>query len=84
MTNDMVATYTVDEVANIMHVHKHQVMMWKNECILNGIKTGKGYVFSVRELIRFQDLYTGYDISNPTKIEETNKIIREKNNESGH
>lgn len=74
-----IRTYTMEQVAELMHVHKNQVMMWKNERILKGIKTGKGFVFSTKEIERFLDTFTGFDVSNPSRIQETLEKIKKTN-----
>jgi hypothetical protein len=67
---------TCDQVAEIFHVHKNQVNIWRETGILKGIRTGRNIMYSQDEIRAFQARFNGYDISNRTRIKETLERIK--------
>jgi len=68
---DNLKMLTCEDVANIFHVHKNQVNIWREMGILKGIRTGRNIMYSKMEIQAFQERFLGYDISNRTRIKET-------------
>ena len=62
---------TCDQVAEIFHVHKNQVNIWRETGILRGIRTGRNIMYSQDEIRAFQARFKGCDISNRIHIKET-------------
>lgn len=58
---------TADEVAVKINSTRQHVLVLKDIGILKSIKTGKNYMFSQKEVQRFEDDYAGYDVSNRMK-----------------
>ena len=67
---------TADEVATLFKVHRNQISMYRDMGILQGIKTGKNYMYSKNEILEFQNRFKGYDISNKYRIQETLKEMK--------
>lgn len=55
---------TMDEVAELMNTTRDTVSMLREIGIIRAIKIGKCYMFSQKEIARFQDEYAGCDLSN--------------------
>lgn len=58
---------TREEVAEFLHVHVNTVSMLREVGIIEGIKTGKNYMFPQKIIRTFQDDYIGLDVSNKSK-----------------
>lgn len=58
---------TREEVAEFLHVHVNTVSMLREVGIIDGIKTGKNYMFPQKIIRAFQDDYIGLDVSNKSK-----------------
>ncbi len=58
---------TREEVAEFLHVHVNTVSMLREVGIIDGIKTGKNYMFPQKIIRTFQDDYIGLDVSNKSK-----------------
>lgn len=58
---------TREEVAEFLHVHVNTVSMLREVGIIDGIKTGKNYMFPQKIIRDFQDDYIGLDVSNKNK-----------------
>ena len=58
---------TREDVADALHVHVNTVSMLREVGIINGIKTGKNYMFPQKVIKTFQDDYIGLDVSNKSK-----------------
>ena len=68
---------TCDQVAEIFHVHKNQVNIWRETGILKGIRTGRNIMYSQDEIRTFQARFKGCDISNRIHIKETLETLNE-------
>lgn len=68
---------TCDQVAEIFHVHKNQVNIWRETGILKGIRTGRNIMYSQDEIRAFQARFKGCDISNRIHIKETLETLNE-------
>ena len=68
---------TCDQVAEIFHVHKNQVNIWRETGILKGIRTGRNIMYSQDEIRAFQARFIGCDISNRIHIKETLETLNE-------
>lgn len=55
---------TMDEVAELMNTTRDTLTMLREIGIIRPIKIGKSYMFSQKEVARFQDEYVGCDLSN--------------------
>ena len=77
-------TYTLDEVAALMHCSRQRVSMWMEAGILAGIKTGKGTVITSTALLRFQETYEGYDVSNLVSALDAKKKVEKENEQKGN
>ena len=66
---------TCEQVAEIFHVHKNQVNIWRETGILKGIRTGRNIMYSQDEIRRFQARFKGYDVSNKVHIMESLELI---------
>lgn len=55
---------TIDELAELMNTTRETVSMLREIGIIRPIKIGKSYMFSQKEIERFQDEYAGCDLSN--------------------
>lgn len=60
-------TYTTHELAEAFHTHDNQISMWRQCKALKGIKKGKEYIFSRKEIDKFLEDYAGCDLSNQNK-----------------
>ena len=66
---------TCEQVAEIFHVHKKQVNIWRDMGILKGIRTGRNIMYSQDEIKAFQARFKGYDVSNKMHIMESLDLI---------
>lgn len=66
---------TVDEVAELLNVHRDTIAMYREVGIIQPIKTGKCYMFSEEEIYSFQKNYRGLDVSNRYKAIESYKMV---------
>lgn len=66
---------TQDEVAAIINVSKDNMQMLREEGLLEATKTGKCYMYSQEEILRFQRDYKGFDVSNRVKAREAKKRV---------
>lgn len=71
--NNNLQMLTCEQVAEIFHVHKNQVNIWRETGILRGIRTGRNII----EIRRFQARFNGLDISNRIHIREALEILNE-------
>lgn len=78
MTYQALQMLTVDEVSQLLNVHRNQITMYRETGILKGTKTGKNIMYSQKEIMEFQDKFKGYDISNKFKVTETLERIKNK------
>ena len=69
---------TCEQVAEIFHVHKNQVNIWRETGILKGIITGRNIMYSQDEIRRFQARFNGLDISNRIHIKEALETLNER------
>ncbi len=67
---NLVPTYTTNDLCNIFHCNKNQITMWRQYGLLKGLRTGKNYIYSRKEIECILDRFTGYDISNPVHVKE--------------
>ena len=72
---------TCEQVAEIFHVHKNQVNIWRETGILRGIRTGRNIMYSQDEIRAFQARFIGCDISNRLHIREALKQLEETSEE---
>ena len=73
---------TMGEIAKRFHVHVNTVAMWRQEGLIQGIKTGKNYMFSEGTVAKFQREFEGMDISNRKKAIMALKAICQRKVES--
>ena len=73
---DKLKMLTIEDVANITNVHRDTVAKWINIGVINPIRTGKCYMFSQREILRFQDEYIGLDVSNEVNAKKSMEIVK--------
>ena len=53
-------TYTEDEMANdVLHVSKRRLSELRHQGVIQGTKTGKGYVYHHKEIEQLFDKYRG-------------------------
>ena len=76
-TNDLV--FTTDEVAEKLKTHRNMVDRLRRNGLINGIKLGKGFIFSEQELNRFLTSYAGMDLSNDSAMQEARREVERKN-----
>lgn len=69
---------TCEQVAEIFHVHKNQVNIWRETGILKGIRTGRNIMYSQDEIRKFQARFNGLDISNRIRIKEALETLNER------
>lgn len=62
-----------DEVAKKLGTTKQNISVLREIGLIQAIKTGKGFMFSQREIERFQEVYRGCDVSNKVKALESYK-----------
>lgn len=62
-----------DEVAKKLGTTKQNISVLREIGLIQAIKTGKGFMFSQREIERFQEVYRGCDVSNRVKAIESYK-----------
>ena len=60
--------YSTDEVAYHLSTHEHRVNLLRECGAIVGIKNGKGYIYSRKEIERFLEDYQGYDLQTETNI----------------
>ena len=58
---------TQEEVAKKLGTTKQHISTLRELGLIQAIKTGKGFMFSQREIERFQEVYPGCDVSNKVK-----------------
>ena len=54
---------TRDEVSYLLKATPEMVTVWQDLGMLQSIRTGRNYMFSQSEILRFQNDFRGYDIS---------------------
>lgn len=59
---------TTEDLAKSLHCDKRKVGWFRKYGLIEGIKTGKGYVFMEDEIQKFWNTYKGLDLSNEQKI----------------
>lgn len=69
-------TYTIEEVADLMHYGRESVNTWLETGILQGIKTGKATVIPSAELARFQTEYLGQNVCNLKRALDALKAVK--------
>ena len=62
-----------EEVAQKLGTTKQHISTLRELGLIQAIKTGKGFMFSEREIERFQEVYRGCDVSNSVKAIESYK-----------
>ena len=62
-----------EEVAQKLGTTKQHISTLRELGLIQAIKTGKGFMFSQREIVRFQEVYRGCDVSNRVKAIESYK-----------
>ena len=67
--------YTQEEVAELLHAHVTTVTTLREIGILPAIKTGRNYMFTKDVIRKFQQNYTGLDVSNRVKAIEAYKFV---------
>ena len=69
---------TTDQVGELLNVHRNQIQMYRECGIIQGIKTGKNFMYSQQEIMEFQERFRGYDISNKFKVKESLQQMKMK------
>lgn len=64
---------TQEEVAKKLGTTKQNISVLREIGLIQAIKTGKGFMFSQKEIERFQEVYRGCDVSNKVKVLESYK-----------
>lgn len=64
---------TQEEVAKKLGTTKQNISVLREIGLIQAIKTGKGFMFSQKEIERFQEVYRGCDVSNRVKAIESYK-----------
>ena len=72
---------TREEVAEFLHVHLNTVSMLREVGIIDGIKTGKNYMFPQKIIRTFQDDYIGLDVSNKSKAIISKQTVEKRKQE---
>lgn len=72
---------TREEVAEFLHVHVNTVSMLREVGIIDGIKTGKNYMFPQKIIRTFQDDYIGLDVSNKSKAIISKQTVEKRKQE---
>ena len=67
---------TQEEVADKLGATKQHISVLREIGLIQAIKTGKSFMFSQREIERFQEVYRGCDISNKAKALDIYKSKR--------
>lgn len=73
-------TYTTAEVATRLHTHRNMIDRLRRNGLLNGIKLGKGFIYSEEEVQRFLRNYAGLDLSNETNMLEARRTVERRPN----
>ena len=73
-------TYTTAEVANRLHTHRNMIDRLRRNGLLNGIKLGKGFIYSEEEVQRFLRNYAGLDLSNESNMLEARRTVERRPN----
>jgi len=60
--------YSTDEVAYHLSTHEHRVNLLRECGAIVGIKNGKGFIYSRKEIERFLEDYQGYNLQTETDI----------------
>lgn len=68
------------EVVKMFNTRDFTLKMWQELGMLKGIKTGRGWVFSRKEIFDFQQRYAGYDISNRLSAIEAFEEVKNREN----
>ena len=66
---------TQEEVAKKIGTTKQHISTFRELGLIQAIKTGKGFMFSQREIERFQEVYRGCDVSNKVKALESYRML---------
>ena len=66
---------TQEEVAKKLGTTKQHISTLRELGLIQAIKTGKGFMFSQREIERFQEVYRGCDVSNKVKALESYRML---------
>ncbi len=59
---------TTEDLAKSLHCDKRKVGWFRKYGLINGIRTGKSYVYLADDVRKFWEIYKGYDLSNEQKI----------------
>lgn len=80
---DKKLVYTSRELAEKLCSYEEKVNKLRSVGILKGIKMGKGYVYTYKEVDEFLELYHGMDLSTDKAIlDSINKVFENKNKKS--
>ena len=60
--------YTTVEVAQMLHCNRRLVGVYQRYGALKGIRTGRGYIFSDRDIEEFYETYKGSDMTNAENV----------------
>ena len=81
-TNDLV--FTTEETADLLKVNRKIIDSLRKTGVLNGIKLGKTFIFSAKEIDRFLEQYEGTDLSNEFQMEQARRTHDFSSNSSLH
>lgn len=59
---------TTAELAEALHCNTRQIGRLRRNGLIGGIRAGHGFVYSEKEIERFYDLYSGFDLSSDEKM----------------
>lgn len=66
---------TQDEVAKMLHTHVTTITTLREVGVIPAIKIGKSFMFSQDTIKKFQEDYSGLDVSNRVKAIESKNIV---------
>ncbi len=77
---DELKMFTQEEVCELLHSNINTVSMLREVGILRATKTGRNFMFSKYEILRFQHLYAGCDVSNKVKAIKCKELVEGNTN----
>lgn len=75
---DSLQMFTSEEVCELLNVHINTLNNMRDLEIIKPIKTGKCFMYSRKEIEKFQDDYIGLDVSNRQKAFESKRAVEQR------
>lgn len=66
--------FTTVEVAEMFHCNRRLIGIYQRCGALKGIRTGRGYVFSDKDIEEFYETYKGIDMTNIDNVRAAVKL----------